>query len=198
MLSSNGARLKKSETVVMPCISIFALFTFKRVCGSFISKLFTSALSWLLTRFIDSFSRLKPETSLKLIFLILALRLSLLKALRDIFALMSLMSICLPLNLPGVRGVLSSSKRKLPRRIRMELKRKSMLGFCFKVSLEAKASITNWRFNGLSAVFFFRLRENPNKRTEVKTNLPFMSGRASKPAATCPASNSVSPSWSSR
>lgn len=48
------------------------------------------------------FVQRKPEASSKLIFLILALRLSLLNAFIEILALILRMSICLALNFPGV------------------------------------------------------------------------------------------------
>ena len=143
MFSSSGAWFNNWVTFSISCIPICARLIFKSVCGNFISKLLMKALSRLLMIFIESLSRSKPEASLKLIFLMLAFRLSLLKAFRDILALRFLMSTCLALNLPGVESALSTSKRKFPRRIRIELKRKSIFGFFFRVSLLAKASRTN-------------------------------------------------------
>lgn len=56
----------------------------------------------LATMLSESLFSEKPEASSKLIFLILALRLSLLNAFIEILALILRMSICLALNFPGV------------------------------------------------------------------------------------------------
>ncbi len=184
MFSASGAWFSSSEALLISRMSILALLIFKSVSGNLISKLLINVLSRLPMIFIESLFNVKPEASSKLIFLMFALRLSLLNAFMEILALRFLMSTCLALNLPGVCASLSTSNRKLPRRIRMELKRRSIFGFFFIVSLLAKASITNWRFSGLSGVFLLRLTEKPNNRTVENTNLPLSNGRTSKPAAT--------------
>ena len=184
IFNSNGAWFSSSEAFFTSCMSIFARLIFKSVSGNFISKLLMKALSRLLITFIDSLFSVRPEASSKLIFLMLAFRLSLLKAFMEIFALRFLIATCLALNFPGVSASLCTSYRKFPRRIRIELKRRSIFGFFLIVSLLAKASSTNWRLSGLSGVFFLRLTEKPNSRTVVKTNFPLNNGRTSKPAAT--------------
>lgn len=72
------------------------------------------------------------------------------------------------------------------------------IGLFFTVSLLAKASITNCRFNLSAGVSLFRLTEKPNRRTVENTIFPFSKGRISKPADTWLASNSTAPLLSSR
>ena len=86
----------------------------------------------------------------------------------------------LGIELSGGSGCILHIVTEISRRIKIELKRRSILDCFFTVSLLAKASMTNCRFNLSAGVSLCKWRRNRNRRTVENTILPFNKGRISE------------------
>ena len=155
------------------------LSIFKAVFESSTPKSLISKRLLLAVTFMANFCNEKPHCSSKLTRRMAAFNESLRNAFSESVAARFFTDRWWALNFPGVSGSDNISYVTLPRLISTELIRKSKLDFVLTVSLDAKASNTNWKLGADSGVSRFKLTVNPKSWTLLMVTLPFNKGRRS-------------------
>ena len=165
--------------------------------GKSITKLSIDISLSLATNFRLNFLSSNPDCSSTLSRLIEAFTESFCSAFNEMLAIMFCKRTCLALNFPGVFSSESTSYASFPRRINMELIRKSIFFSFLTVSLDANASRTNLKLGGESGVFLFRLMLKPNNCTLLIVIFPLKRGSISNLAERRVTFNISFPDWSS-
>ncbi len=170
---------------------------FKEVPGRSIEKLSIDIFWALATSFKLNFLSSNPDCSSTLNRLMEALIESFCNAFSEILAMIFCNRTCLELNFPGVSFSENTSYANLPRRINMELMRRSIFFSFLIVSCDANASRTNLKLGGESGVFLFRLILKPNSCTLLIVIFPLKRGSISNLAERRAIFNISFPDWSS-